>query len=140
MNGDTVIPKDGCLGTNYTWYQVTEPSSTAVPLSADVTTGNVSDKPVYPDAVSYLSTETLEKIHYMVADPGFSGKKLYDLSLKKGFQLICPVKRYKNTPVERLSLEFYESALGQVIYSKRRTSIEPLIERIKSTFRIIQYR
>ena len=115
----------------------TEPSSTVVPLSADVTTANVSDKPVYPDVVSYLSTETLEKIHYMVADPGFSGKKLYDLSLKKGFQLICPVKRYKNTPVERLKLvEFYESALGQVIYSKRRTSIEPLIEHIKSTFRI----
>ena len=73
----------------------------------------------------------------MVADPGFSGKKLYDLSLKKGFQLVCPVKRYKNTPVERLKLvEFYESALGQVIYSKRRTSIEPLIEHIKSVFRI----
>ena len=62
----------------------------------------------------------------MVADPGFSGKKLYDLSLKKGFQLVCPVKRYKNTPVERLKLvEFYESALGQIIYSRRRTSIEP---------------
>ena len=59
------------------------------------------------------------------------------MSLKKGFQLVCPVKRYKNTPVERLKLvEFYESALGQVIYSKRRTSIEPLIEHIKSTFRI----
>ena len=31
---------------------------------------------------------------------------------------------------------FYESALGQAIYSRRRTSIEPLIEHIKSVFRI----
>ncbi|MEZ5370615.1 MAG: transposase [Candidatus Nitrosocosmicus sp.] len=48
-----------------------------------------------------------------------------------------PVKRYKNTPVERLKLvDFYESALGQVIYSRRRISIEPLFEHIKSIFRI----
>ncbi len=31
---------------------------------------------------------------------------------------------------------FYESALGQAIYSRRRTSVEPLIEHIKSVFRI----
>jgi hypothetical protein len=31
---------------------------------------------------------------------------------------------------------FYESELGQVIYSQRRISIEPLIEHIKSVFRI----
>jgi Transposase DDE domain len=115
----------------------TEPSSTVIPLSADVTTANVSDKPIYPDMVSYLLPETLKIIHYLVADPGFSGKKLYDLSMTKGFQLVCPVKRYKNTPIERLKLvDFYESALGQVIYSRRKTSIEPLIEHIKSTFRI----
>ena len=113
-----MIQTDHCI-TFYAWIFYSRP------LSADVTTAGVSDKPVYPDVVSYLSTETLEKIHYMVADPGFSGKKLYDLSLKKGFQLVCPVKRYKNTPVERLEGEFDESALGQVIYSKRRTSIEP---------------
>jgi Transposase DDE domain len=115
----------------------TEPSSTIVPLSADVTTANVSDKPVYPDVVSCLLPETLERMYYMVADPGFSGKNLYDMSLKMGFQLVCPIKKYKSTPVERLKLvEFYESALGQVIYSKRKTSIEPLIEHIKSVFRI----
>jgi hypothetical protein len=59
----------------------TDPSSTIIPLSADVTTANVSDKPVYPDLISYLSPEILKKIHFMVADPGFSGKKLYDLNL-----------------------------------------------------------
>lgn len=115
----------------------TEPSSRIVPLFADVTTANVSDKPVYPDMVSHLLPETLKKIHYVVADPGYYGKKLYDLSLKRGFQLVCPIKKYKNTPVERLKLvDFYKSALGQVIYSRRKTSIEPLIEHIKSVFRI----
>ncbi len=136
LNGDTVIPKDGYLDTNCTWFQVPDPS-TVIHLSADVTTANISDKPVYPDVVSCLSPETLKKIHYMVADPGYEGKKLYNLSLKRGFQLVCPVKKYKNTPVERLKLvDFYESALGQVVYSKRKTSIEPLIEHIKSVFRI----
>lgn len=73
----------------------------------------------------------------MAADHGSSGKKLYDLSLKRGFHLVCPVKRYKNTPVKRLKLvDFYKSALGQVVYSKRSTSIEPLSEHIKSVFRI----
>lgn len=115
----------------------TEPSSRIIPLSAYVTTAIVSDKPVYPDVVSFLSPETLKNLHYMVADPGFGGKNLYDLSMKKGFQLVCPVKRYKNTPEERRKLiDFYESALGQVVYSRRRTSIEPLIEHIKSIFRI----
>jgi len=129
--------KDWVFGYKLHMVSSTDPSCTVVPLSADVTTANVSDKPVYPDVVSYLSPETLKEIHYMVADPGFSGKKLYDLSMDKGFQLVCPVKRYKNTPIERLKLvDFYESALGQVIYSRRKTSIEPLIEHIKSTFRI----
>ena len=115
----------------------TDPLSTVVPLSADVTTANISDKPAYTDTVSSLLPETLKKIHYMVADPGFSGKKQYDFSLRKQFQLVCPVKRYKNTPEKRLKLaDFYESALGQVIYSKRKISIEPLIEHLKSVFRI----
>ena len=115
----------------------TDSSSIIVPLVADITTANVSDKPVYPDLISCLSLETLKKIHFVVADPGYDDKSLYDLSTKRGFQLVCPVKRYKNTPEERLQLaDFYESALGQVIYSKRCISIEPLIEHIKSVFRI----
>jgi hypothetical protein len=66
----------------------TDPSSTIIPLSADVTTANVSNKPIYPDIVSGLPPKTLKKIHYMVADPGFSGKKLYYLSMTKGFQAL----------------------------------------------------
>jgi len=116
----------------------TDPTSRVIPLSAaDVTTANISDKPAYPELVSSLLPETLKKIHYVVADPGFDGQKLYDLNMVKGFQLVCPVRRYKNTPEKRRKLvEFYESALGQVIYSRRKISIEPLIEHIKSAFRI----
>jgi hypothetical protein len=33
-------------------------------------------------------------------------------------------------------VDFYQSALEQVVYSKTSTSIEPLIEHIKSVFRI----
>ena len=62
-------------------------------LSADVTKANISDKPIYPDVVSCLSPETLKKIHFMVADPGDDGKKPYNLSMTKGFQLGCPVKK-----------------------------------------------
>ena len=71
----------------------TDPTSRVVPLSADVTTANISDKPAYPELVSSLLPETLKKIHYVVADPGFDGQKLYDLSMTKGFQLVCPVQR-----------------------------------------------
>jgi hypothetical protein len=92
--------------------------SVIVPLVADVTTANnMSDKPVYPDVTSYLSPETLKKIHHTVADPSYDDQKLYDLSMAKGFQLVCRVKRYKNTQEERLKLvDFYESAPCQVIY------------------------
>ena len=60
-----------------------------------------------------------------------------NLSTDMGFQLVCPVKRYRNTPSDRIKLvEFYESDIGQTIYSLRSISIEPLIEHIKSVFRI----
>ena len=73
----------------------------------------------------------------MIADPGYDDQNLYDLSTGLNFQLVCPVRRYKNTPQGRLNLvDFYESPLGQAIYSKRSTSIEPLIEHIKSIFRL----
>lgn len=131
--------KDWVFGYKLHIICSTDPSSTIIPLSADVTTANVSDKPIYPDVISYLSPEILKKIHFVVADPGYDGKKLYDLSMTKGFQLVCPVRRYKKTKEERLKLvDFYESTLGQTVYSRRRTSIEPLIGHIKSVFRIDQ--
>ena len=51
--------------------------------------------------------------------------------------MVCPVERYESTSKKRLELVcFYESVLGQAIYKQRGISIEPLIEHIKSVFRI----
>ena len=74
----------------------------------------------------------------MAADPGYDDRKLYEYSKKAlGIDLVCPVERYKNTSKKRLELVcFYQSGLGQSIYNQRGISIEPLIEHIKSVFRI----
>ena len=73
----------------------------------------------------------------MIGDSGYDDHDLYDSSVAKGFQLVCPVQRYEHTPADRLELiQFYESELGQAIYSWRSKSIAPLIEHIKSVFRI----
>ncbi|HXT84659.1 MAG TPA: transposase [Verrucomicrobiae bacterium] len=76
---------------------------------------------------------------YMVADPGYDAKNLYEYSKKiLEIDLLCPpVERYESTSKKRLELVcFYQSNIGQEIYSRRRISIEPLIEHIKSVFRI----
>ena len=140
------IDKDAWWGFSHTkgWifgYKLHMISSTGssiiVPLSADVTTANVQDNQVYQGLTSSLPSTTLKKMHYMTADPGYDDQNLYDLSTDLGFELVCPVRRYKNTPSDRQKLvDFYKSPLGQVIYSNRSTSIEPLIEHIKSVFRM----
>lgn len=145
-----IVPRSG-IDTNAKWgfshtkgwifgyklHMVSSTGSITVPLSVDITTANVYDNQVYPGLISRLPSITIKKIHYMTADPGYDDQNLYDLSMDLGFQLVCPVHRYRSTPQERINLiDFYESALGQVIYSKRSTSIEPLIEHIKSVFRI----
>ncbi len=50
--------------------------------------------------------------------------------------LVCPIKRYKKIPRRGSILCFYESVLEQTIYNQRRISIEPLIEHIKSVFKL----
>jgi len=108
-------------------------SSIIVPLSAaDVTTANIPDNHVYPDlTLSGLHPEIIKKIHYMIADPGYDDQSLYDLSMDLGFELICPVHRYKNTPQERQKLvDFYESPLED----RRYTHKEKYIHR--TTYRI----
>ena len=111
--------------------------SIIVPLAADFTTANISDNQMYSTVTCSLPVTIIRKTSYMSADPGYDDHKLYDLSTDMGFQLVCPVQRYENTPIERIELvEFYESELGQAIYSWRCKSIEPLIEHIKSVFRI----
>ena len=74
----------------------------------------------------------------MAADSGYDDHKLYNLSIGRGFELVCPVSQiYNHTSSDRLQLiEFYESELGQQIYSWRGISVEPLIEHIKDVFKI----
>jgi len=75
----------------------------------------------------------------MAADSGYDDYKLYDLSInRRGFELVCPVSEiYNNTSSDRLQLiDFYESEIGQAIYSWRSISVEPLIEHIKDVFKI----
>ncbi len=112
-----------------------------VPLTADVTTANIPDNNMYIPLTSTSSTSSvfsLPSLCYMTADPGYDDKGLYGYSKKTlGIDLVCPVERYENTPKKRLELVcFYQSALGQTIYNRRRISVEPLIEHIKSMFRI----
>ena len=109
-----------------------------VPLTADVTTANVPDNKMYISLTSHSSSFSLPSALYMVADPGYDDKKLYEYSKKiLGMDLVCPLERYKGTSEKRLELVcFYESEIGQTIYSQRRISVEPLIEHIKSIFRI----
>ncbi len=110
-----------------------------VPLTADVTTANVPDNRMYIPLTSSSLVFSLPYVLYMVADPGYDDKNLYKYSKKVlGIDLVCPVvERYESTPKERLELVcFYQSILGQAIYSHRKISVEPLIEHIKSAFRI----
>ena len=74
----------------------------------------------------------------MVADPGYDDKNLYEYSKKVlEIDLVCPVERYKNTSKKRLEIVcFYQSVLVRLSTARRRISIEPLIEHIKSVFRI----
>ena len=116
---------------------VASTGSIIVPLAADFTTANIPDNQIYGTLTSNLSRTITRRTIFMSADPGYDDHNLYDLSNNMGFQLVCPVKRYKNTPTDRIKLiEFYESNVGQAIYSLRSISIEPLIGHIKSVFRI----
>src|SRR5580765_1472267 len=150
-----VVPRSG-IDTDARWgysgtrgwifgYKLHPTSTTAaaggliVPLTADVTTANVPDNQMYvPLASSSSSVFSLPSLRHMAADPGYDDRKLYEYSKKTlGMDLVCPVERYKNTPKYRLELAcFYRSILGQAIYNQRGISIEPLIEHIKSVFRI----
>ncbi len=111
-----------------------------IPLTADVTTANVQDNQIYVSLTSVSSVFSLPCLLYMIADPGYDDWKLYEYSKKVlGIDLVCPVERYESTSKKRLEIVcFYQSVLGQEIYSRRRISIEPLIEHIKSVFRMDQ--
>ena len=118
-----------------------------VPLTADVTTANVQDNQMHVTLTSSSSSSpsspsssvfSLPSVLHMVADPGYDDNNLYEHSKKTlGIDLVCPVERYESTSKKRLELVcFYKSGLGQSIYDRRGISVEPLIEHIKSVFRI----
>ena len=107
--------------------------SLIVPLSADFTTANVQDNQMY----GRITSSSVRGVRYVTADEGYDDKDLYELSTKRGFELVCPISRYESTPPERVELiHFYESELGQLVYSWRLRSVEPLIEQIKDVFSI----
>ena len=118
----------------YKLHITSSTGSLIVPLSADFTQADVQDNQIYPAITSSLP----QGVRYMAADSGYDDHKLYNLSTDRGFELVCPVSQiYNHTSSDRLQLiEFYESELGQEIYSWRGISVEPLIEHIKSVFKI----
>ena len=95
---------------------------------------------MYVTLTSSSSVFSLPLICYMVADPGYDDKKLYEYGRKVlGIDLVCPVEieQYKSTSKKRLDIVcFYQSDIGQTIYSQRKISIEPLIDHIKLVFRV----
>ena len=83
----------------YKIHLISSTGSIIVPLSVDFTTAKMyMIIKVYPALISCLPSITIKKIHYMTADPGYDDQNLYDLSMDLGFQLVCPVRRYRNTP------------------------------------------
>jgi hypothetical protein len=76
-------------------------------------------------------------VRFVDGDEGYDDGDLYEWSRQRGFDLVCPISRYETTPPGRVELiHFYESDLGQLVYSWRMRSIEPLIEQIKDVFAI----
>jgi len=144
-----VVPRSG-IDTDARWgfshtkgwmfgYKLHITSSTGsliIPLSADFTRADVQDNQIYPTIT--CSSSLPQGVRYMAADSGYDDHKLYNLSIGRGFELVCPVSEiYNNTSSDRLQwIEFYESELGQTIYSWRGISVEPLIEHIKDVFKI----
>ncbi len=107
----------------YKLHITSSTGSLIIPLSTDFTQADVYDNQIYPTITSSLSNE----VRYMVADSGYDDHKLYNLSIdRRGFELVCPVSEiYSHTSSKRLQLiEFYESELGQIIYSWRSKPID----------------
>ena len=84
-----------------------------VHLSADITTANVQDNQMYVPLISSF-VFSLPFVLYVIADPGYNAKKLYQYGKKTlKIDLFCPVKRYKVLPKKRLDLTcLYESEIG----------------------------
>ncbi len=102
-----------------------------VPLSACTSTANVDDSQKFKELKSHYQdySKTFWQILHTMMDH-------YDSCTKKKIRLICPIKIYPSTtPPERIKLaDFYNSVIGQELYSLRKVSIEPLFEYLKDIF------
>jgi Transposase DDE domain len=72
-------------------------TTTIVPLAADFTTANVQDNQLYNPMTASSSSFLFTETHFMIGDSGYDDQKLYDLSINRGFELVCPVQRYEHT-------------------------------------------
>src|SRR5450759_2468343 len=116
----------------YKLHVVSSTGSLIVPLSADFRTAKSPDSKGYGRV-----TASLRGVRYVDGDRGYDVDDLYQLSRERGFDLVCPIGRYENTHPDRIELVFfYESELGQLVYSWRSKSVEPLFEQIKDVFGI----
>jgi hypothetical protein len=79
---------------------MTSSTGSLLPLSADFTQADdVQDNQMYPAITSSLP----QGVHYITADSGYDDHKLYNLSIGRGFELVCPVSEiYNHTPSDRL--------------------------------------
>ncbi|MDR4510747.1 MAG: hypothetical protein MRJ93_03470 [Nitrososphaeraceae archaeon] len=88
-------------------------------MAADFTTAKIPDNQMYGILTASLPFTIIRRISYMSADPGYDDHELYDLSTRYGISIVVSLQDIK-IPEERIKLiEFYESNIGQVIYSLR---------------------
>ena len=114
----------------YKMHLACSTGSLIIPLSADLTTANISDNNMYESITASLS----EDVRYIVGDEGYDDHELCDFSRYRGHLLVFPLERYRHTTDNnRLALlQFYQSEFGQHVYLQRSISIEPLIEQIRT--------
>jgi hypothetical protein len=70
---------------------------------------------MYTPMISSTSTSDciFDDTFYMIGDSGYDDQKLYEFSMNRGFELVCPVQIYEHTPINRLQhIDLYESDLG----------------------------
>jgi Transposase DDE domain len=81
----------------YKLHMMSSTGSTIIPLAADFTTANIQDNQMYNPMTS-SSTTISEEICYMIGDSGYDDHKLYELSINRGYALVCPVQKDMNIP------------------------------------------
>jgi len=85
-----------------------------VPLSACITTANIHDSKSYDKLIDSFAG----LVQNILCDPAYDDGSLYKSSKNNGVRLICPIKKYHSTPLERLKLvEFYNSDEGQELHA-----------------------